>query len=404
MTDSVTRWLAERPAGTQKPPARGFEQSEFKSRVSRAQSLMSTEQIDVLLLMTEPEVRYFTGFLTPFWQSPTRPWFVLVPSFGEPVAVIPAIGHSAMQRAGISDIRTWSSPHESDDGISLLVDTITELSGDGCCIGLPMGRESSLRMPLSDFNRVTSLLPRAQLKDCSSLMQSLRQVKSVAEIEKIQFTCQTISTVFDTLPELLSIGMSVTEVFRLFKLLALHYGVDDISYLVGTSDAGGYDDIISAPGSRPLTEGDVLILDTGSVFDGYFCDFDRNFAVGHSTPEVASMHALLWDATEAGLECARPGITCADLFHAMNDVLSPVAISGSADVGRMGHGLGMQLTENPSLVAFDKTELVPGMVLTLEPGVTWAPGRMMVHEENIVITDTGARLLTKRAPRTIPVI
>jgi Xaa-Pro aminopeptidase len=83
-----------------------------------------------------------------------------------------------------------------------------------------------------------------------------------------------------------------------------------------------------------------------------------------------------------------------------------MAAGGAADanVGRLGHGLGMQLTEFPSITPWDRTVLVPGMVLTLEPGMEFAPGRMMVHEENIVIREHGAELLSVRAPREMPVI
>ncbi len=70
----------------------------------------------------------------------------------------------------------------------------------------------------------------------------------------------------------------------------------------------------------------------------------------------------------------------------------------------MGHGLGMQLTEWPSLTVEDQTLLKPGMVITLEPGLEVTPGRMMVHEENIVIRSSGAELLTERAPRELPII
>ena len=74
------------------------------------------------------------------------------------------------------------------------------------------------------------------------------------------------------------------------------------------------------------------------------------------------------------------------------------------DVGRLGHGLGSQLTEWPSHTAWDDTVLEPGMVLTLEPGMSFAPGRVMVHEENIVVREAGPELLTRRAPPELPVI
>lgn len=70
----------------------------------------------------------------------------------------------------------------------------------------------------------------------------------------------------------------------------------------------------------------------------------------------------------------------------------------------MGHGLGAQLTEWPSLTASDHNRLEPGMVITLEPGMDYAGDKLMVHEENIVITETGAQLLSKWAAAELPVI
>ena len=74
------------------------------------------------------------------------------------------------------------------------------------------------------------------------------------------------------------------------------------------------------------------------------------------------------------------------------------------NVGRLGHGLGLQLTEPPSNRPGDGTEIVENMVLTIEPGMEYAPGKMIVHEENIAVTKEGPRLLTRRAPRELPVI
>jgi Xaa-Pro aminopeptidase len=77
---------------------------------------------------------------------------------------------------------------------------------------------------------------------------------------------------------------------------------------------------------------------------------------------------------------------------------------GASDVGRYGHGLGMQLTEPPSLIDFDDTELQAGMVITLEPSLTVTPGKIMVHEENILIREGPPELLSVRAERELPVI
>ena len=148
------------------------------------------------------------------------------------------------------------------------------------------------------------------------------------------------------------------------------------------------------------------MLDTGAVWDGYFCDFDRNVAIGVADDDVRRAYAALHAATEAGLAAARPGITAAELHRVMREAIEAAGAVDSG--GRLGHGLGLQLTEWPSLMPGDHTVLREGMVLTLEPGVVVRPGRIpapiMVQEENIVLRADGAELLTTRAPAELPVI
>ena len=129
----------------------------------------------------------------------------------------------------------------------------------------------------------------------------------------------------------------------------------------------------------------------------------RNYAFTHTPPDAADAYRAVWEATEAGLEEVRPGATTTDVFTAMNEVLMAHGSLGN-DVGRMGHGLGMQVTEWPSHTADDDTPIEENMVLTLEPGLLWAPGKAMVHEENIVVRADGAELLSRRAAAELPVI
>ena len=132
---------------------RGFAVSEYETRLARAQSMMAAQDLAALLLTTEAEIRYFTGFLTRFWESPSRPWFLVVPAAGKPVAVIPRIGAALMAQTWVSDIRTWSSPDPVDDGVTLLSDTLNEAAPHGR-IGIPAGPETYLRIPQADWERV----------------------------------------------------------------------------------------------------------------------------------------------------------------------------------------------------------------------------------------------------------
>ncbi|MDP6329443.1 MAG: M24 family metallopeptidase, partial [SAR324 cluster bacterium] len=223
------------------------------------------------------------------------------------------------------------------------------------------------------------------------------------EIDKISHVCQMVSNVFESLPEWILEELTEIDVFRRFKMECLQQGVDDVSYLVGGAGKGGYSDIISPPSEKKITSGDVLILDTGCVFDGYFCDFDRNYALEHADDAVRKAYRVVYQATEAGFEAAVVGNTTADVFQAMNQVLESNGAKGG-QVGRMGHGLGMQLTEWPSNAPFDHTMMEPGMVLTLEPGMQFSGNKLMVHEENLVIREDGPEIITRRASSELPVI
>lgn len=378
---------------------RGFDRAEYRRRADALQSGMAARGLDALLLTTEPDVRYVTGFLTRFWESPTRPWFVILPARGDPIAVIPAIGAALMAKTWVSDMRRWNAPDLVDDGVSLLTGTLAELVPDGGRIGLPMGHETHLRMPLADFERLRAGLGARSFADATDVVRRVREVKSGAEIAKIRQVCTIAGRAFDRVPDFATPGTPLDQVYRDFQIACLSEGADGVPYVAGGAGQGGYADVISPPTERRLAPGDVLMLDTGAVRDGYFCDFDRNFAIGHADDAARRAHEVLFRATEAGLAAARPGITAADLFHAMGDLLP-----GDTGGGRLGHGLGIQLTEWPSLVPMDVTPLREGMVLTLEPGLEIAPGRIMVHEENIVLTAEGAELLSPRAEAELPVI
>ena len=367
----------------------GFEIAEFKARLTRAQSRMNAAGLDAILLTTEPDIRYFTGYLTRFWESPCRPWFLVLPRAGDPIAVIPSIGAALMARTWISDIRTWRAPNLDDDGIGLLAETLRAL---GPRIGTPSGLQSHLRMPLDDFGRLNAALLKPIGAD-AGILQSLRLVKSDAEIEKIKTACHIATRAFERVPEIARAGQPLEAVFRDFQRLCLEEGADWVPYLAGAAAKGGYGDVISPADERPLTPGDILMLDTGLVHDGYFCDFDRNFSVGRPSADVAEGHSRLIEATYAAFEAARPGSTAAELFHVMDKIVTGGA--GGSEAGRYGHGLGMNLTEWPSLIPTDHTPLVSGMVLTLEPGIELAPGRALVHEENIVIRENGAEWLSQ---------
>jgi Xaa-Pro dipeptidase len=380
------------------PPARGFSPDEFAGRTARAQRLMRDARLDALLVTAPPNFRYFSGFDSQFWESPTRPWFIVVPADGEPIAVIPDVAAPELARTWIRTIHTWPAPRPADDGRSLLCSVFAGLPNRHGRIGAELGREMALRMPVIEFMALRDAVPGFAFVDGSPCLWQIRQVKTPAEIRHIRYVCELASDAYRALPGLVGTGMTEREVARALRIDLARRGADSTPFLPVISGPGGVAQIVCGPGDRRLEAGDVMFIDTGSIYDGYFCDFDRVYAIGAIDDAAKRAHETVWQATEAGIAAAQPGATTDDLWAAMQAVLDAGGALGN-NVGRSGHGLGMQLTEPPSNMPGDGTVLQPGMVMTIEPGMEYASGRMIVHEENVVITEDGCELLTKRAPR-----
>ena len=377
-----------------------FPAQEYRDRVARLQAGMALKGLDALLLTSPADLFYTTGFLTRFWESPARPWFVIVPQVGGPIAVIPSIGAELMGRTWVTDIRTWQAPDPADDGISLLADALSETLATQGLIGVPMGLETHLRMPLADFETLRVRLSPRRFVDATDIVQRVREVKSEAEIDRIRSSCTIAARAFARVPSFAAAGRSLADIFRDFQIALLEEGADWVSYVAGGAGQDGYGDVISPAGAQPLQRGDVLMLDTGAVKDGYFCDFDRNFAIGIASDAARFAYDALWQTTEDTLSALRPGLRACDVHALLCQGLD--ARGAPASGGRLGHGLGVTLTEWPSFTPLDKTPLRAGMVLTLEPGCVLGNGRIMVHEENIVLREDGAELLSPRAPAELP--
>ena len=382
---------------------RGFPKEEFINRVAKLRQLMEKNQVDAIIITSPSNFRYFTGLDSYFWESPTRPWFVLIPLLKDPIAIVPSIGLSSLEKTWIDNIITWNSPNPEDEGISTVLNTIHTLKIQKGNIGFELGKESFLRMKINDFRKLENQLQNFSIIDSSPLLWELRLIKSQNEIDKIKDIITIASKTFDNLASKISLGMSEIEIANIFKKDIIDNGGDHTLYLACTSGNNGYDQIICDPTDKKTSNGDVLVMDTGSTKDGYFCDFNRNYGFGEIDTKTKDCYRLLWQATESAITIAKPGVSCSDINDEMLKVLNEFKKSKNS-VGRMGHGLGLQMTEPPSIMKNDKTILEKNMIITLEPSMEHNTGKMIVHEENILITENGCELLTTRTPKSLPII
>ena len=378
-----------------------FPKEEYLKRLDNIHKKLENENIDAIVITSPANFRYFSGLDSNFWESPTRPWFLIISKNGKIKALVPSIGLSAIESTFIKDIEVWQSPNPKDEGTSLLKKIIKTFPKNSN-IGFELGMETYLRMSIKEFLKIKKDLQEYNFIDSTNIVWSLRKIKSDLEIKNIEKVCSITSKVFNNLINKISLGMSEREIATIFKKDLINNGVDYIMYLSCASGINGYNQIICNPSEKKIGDGDILIIDTGSTLNGYYCDFDRNFGFGNINQKSLDAYNKLWNATEKTLEIIKPGISCKEVYESLSKNLFSRNVKSS--VGRMGHGFGLQLTEPPSIMIDDNTILEKNMILALEPSIEIENDLMLVHEENILITQNGNRLLTSRTPKELPVI
>jgi len=378
-----------------------FPKEEYLKRLDNIHKKLENENIDAIVITSPANFRYFSGLDSNFWESPTRPWFLIISKNGKIKALVPSIGLSAIESTFIKDIEVWQSPNPKDEGTSLLKKIIKTFPKNSN-IGFELGMETYLRMSIKEFLKIKKDLQEYNFIDSTNIVWSLRKIKSDLEIKNIEKVCSITSKVFNNLINKISLGMSEREIATIFKKDLINNGVDYIMYLSCASGINGYNQIICNPSEKKIGDGNILIIDTGSTLNGYYCDFDRNFGFGNINQKSLDAYNKLWNATEKTLEIIKPGISCKEVYESLSKNLFSNNVKSS--VGRMGHGFGLQLTEPPSIMIDDNTILEKNMILALEPSIEIENDLMLVHEENILITQNGNRLLSSRTPKELPII
>lgn len=392
------------------PDLHGAPKAEFSARIERVQAAMAESGVAALVLTSPDNFIYLTGFDSPTWVNLARPRFCVVPASGDLTLVVPTTNVSAAQRmTWVRDIRSWVSPNPADDGLSLVAEAVAAAAGWDALVGMEIGPQSRMGLPVADFLTLRDRLAPRRIVDADGLLRDVRKVKTPAEIALIRRSAEATSRAFARLPSLLVPGRCEAESVADFRAALLDEGVDDAPYIAAESGQGGYPSLQMGPSKRRLDAGSVLGIDAGCRVGGYFCDFNRNFAFGPAADVTRRVHDLLWQATEAGIAAARPGALAGDIWRAMADNLGAEleALGGRLpQSGRMGHGIGLRLTEPPSIHPRDATVLVPGMVLAIEPSAEFPVEtrastvlRLLIHEENVLITDDGPVLLSARVGR-----
>ncbi|SCB37674.1 M24 family metallopeptidase [Rhizobium hainanense] len=386
-------------------PLTNFTKAELDGRIELLRREMLDAEVDAVILASAPNVGYFTDLNDQFpWAVTSRAAFIMISLGGTMSVFLPEVMQTLWREdKPDATIVSWPSPRPGDEGITELAAAINRLPSRFGKIGFEIGPESRLQMTISDWTRLISMTPSFQRVDCSSICMNVRMCKSEAEVARII----AAGEIFGNALQALKVGHveGVSERALAGKVLskAMDLGADNENFLAFGSGPGGYHSVVASPGIRELKTGDLFTIDAGIRYSSYYCDFNRNFAVGKATDHILRAYDALIEAVEAGVNACRPGNTARDVYAAQANALFARGFEGGK-LGRFGHGLGRQITEPPSNAATDQTILREGMILAIEPAVMLPGGALMVHEENALVSADGPRYLSPLAPADLPIL
>ena len=378
-----------------------FDVAEFESRWRRARTLMAEARLDALFITSANNYRYLGGHVTPFWVSKSRPMFFLLPMRNDPILFMTSNQVTAAEATSwVRDIRSWEGFVK--EGIDLVVATMKELGLAGGRIGAELGHEQRIGFPVADFLRLQALLPEAKFVDAAEVIWKLRIFISPAEVEYLRRSAEIAGQAFHDTFRLVREGAKERDLFAAFASSTLLQGAERPGYIPVMSGEGNYRRLAAGPSNRALHRGDLVWMDGGAVYRGYWSDFARMVSVGSATDAQRQRYRTIREIMHAAVRAVRPGVAMADLTKLAMKLCEEAGVPLDAH-SRVGHGIGLDITEPPSINLTDPTVIQPGMALTMEPTSSTDFGFFQL-EENFIVTPDGTDVLTERAPEELPVM
>jgi len=347
----------------------------MSGRADRLGQLLSDEGLDLMIVTDLTNVRYLTGF-----------------TGSNGLALV-----GGRTRTFVTDFRyveqaadEVDSSYERRRAPRELVDTAVEDLPPGA---LRLGFEDA-HLSVRQHQALRSLLPEeVELVAAGSLVERLRAVKDPGEIAALRAATALADEAFERVIADGLVGRTEREVARALEWEMLERGAIGPSFppIVAAGPHG------ALPHAQPrdviIGAGEMVVIDWGAVVGGYHSDCTRTVAAGGSNGEVRDVYGLVLDAQLAGLEAVRAGADAQHVDSAARDVIEAGGYGRQFGHG-LGHGVGLDIHEEPRLSQHAEGELVAGNVVTVEPGVYLA-GQFGIRIEDLtVVTPDGAEILT----------
>jgi len=356
----------------------------LRARLDRARAAAAAADTDALLIAPGSDLRYLLGQAGGSFERLTT---LVVPADGTPALVVPKL-----EAPGYADVPT------DELGVELL----TWVDGDDPykLVADRLGKPG--RVAVSDFTPALHVLAmRAALAEAEQtlagpIVRELRMRKDATEIDALRRAGAAIDRVHARVHEWLRPGRTEAEVGADITAAIVEEGHTNADFVIvgsGPNGASPHHDV----SHRVIERGDVVVVDIGGpIPEGYNSDSTRCYAVGEPRDaDVAETYAVLQRAQRAAVEAVRPGVTAEQVDAAARDVIAAAGF-GEFFIHRTGDGIGLDVHEEPYIIAGNALALEPGMAFRVEPGI-YQPGRWGARIEDIVVvTEGGVEALNNR--------
>jgi Xaa-Pro aminopeptidase len=350
-------------------------------RLAKAAAAARQAGLSALLLTPGPDLRYVTGY--DALQSERLTCLVLpAAGTGDPVLLVPRLELPAAQaspagRIGV-EIAAWD---ETADPYALVAGRLSA----GGQVGLSDQMWALMVLRLGDA------LPGARLALASEALRGLRARKNPAEVAALRAAGEAIDRVHARVPGWLRPGRTERAVAAEIADAIVAEGHSRVDFTIvgsGPNAASPHHDA----SDRVLARGEAVVVDIGGTMPtGYCSDCTRTYVIGAPPPEFAAYYQVLKDAQDAACAAVRPGVTAEAVDAAARE---PITAAGYGDyfVHRTGHGIGLEVHEDPYIVAGNPEPLRPGNVFSVEPGIYPGPHGARI-EDIVVCTENGCERL-----------
>jgi Xaa-Pro dipeptidase len=364
------------------------------SRIGILQEALREQGFGCAFLVPGPNLRYLTGLQLEAFE---RVILGIVPPTGDLAFVVPQLEADKVRAHMDAHIHCSAVfPYTDDAGpLAALRQALRALGLD---LGSRIVGAEFLHMRLLDRDIIEQASGHdgsrlaIGFRDLGPIAARMRAVKGSDGLAALKRAAQIVDIGIAAAASAIAPGVTEREVAAAAERAMLAAGADSVPFnavLAGANSALPH----GQTGDYAMRDGDMVICDIGATYRGYNGDITRTFAVGSPTPEMARIYGVVYDANRAACQAARPGVTGEQLDSVARDVITRAGF-GEYFTHRTGHGLGLEIHEEPYIVQGAKKPLEAGMVFTIEPGI-YIPGVGGVRiEDDLALTDDGCLVLT----------